>query len=74
MSDKLRPFHRLSDAEFKALLAAGKTWGWLMKHYAQPSWCQYPDALEGMMGCWSLVGLRSIKRKKDCEGCELCRK
>jgi len=63
-------FHRLSKKKLEALKKEGRTWGWLMDNYRQPRWCGYPDALEGMMGCWSLIGGHT-NRQSDCKHCEL---
>lgn len=45
--------------------------------YKQPDWCKYPNALEGQMGCWSLMdlskdGLRTKISKDFCKGCDEC--
>jgi len=63
-------FHLLPAADFERLKKAGKTWGWVMRHYRQPTWCNYPNALEGPMGCWSLVG-RLVTGEAYCsKGCD----
>ena len=42
-----------------------------MKKYSQPEWCEYPDALQPMMGCWSLIMLPiQAKTKAYCKNCE----
>lgn len=46
--------------------------GAFLKKYSQPDWCNYPEALAGMMGCWSLTLPGKIRAFKDCKGCE-CR-
>lgn len=69
-SEPLRYFHRISDAEFESLTNLNKTWAWIMEHFAQPKWCGYPEALGGMMGCWSLVG-RMVTGEDYCRGCDL---
>ncbi len=71
-----RYFHEMSDAEWAAWKAQKPpaTWrglqdaGWL-----QPEWCSYPDALDGMMGCWSLIK-RMVTSKTYCVDCECYRK
>ena len=65
---KRRYFHLVTDAEWVAMKAKGRTWGWLMRHYLQPKWCGYPDALEGAMGCWSLI-YRYVKGEDYCRNC-----
>ena len=46
------------------------TWNEIMEKYKQPKWCDYPDALSGYMGCWSLVGGK-VTGKDYCKGCDL---
>lgn len=65
-------FHELSKDEFNELVKKKYTWGKLAEDYPQPKWCNYPNALEGEMGCWSLVGLM-IKSENDCQNCDLCK-
>lgn len=43
--------------------------GRFMELYKQPDWCMYPNALEGNMGCWSLIG-GMIHKIEDCEDCD----
>jgi len=70
-------FHLLSDEEWKKMLDK-KTWSWINKHYKQPPWCDYPEALGGLLGCWSLIGAfgehvfrnERIRKEKDCEHCD----
>jgi hypothetical protein len=38
--------------------------------YDQPDWCNYPDALDGPMGCWSLLFSKSVRSIKDCGNCD----
>ena len=63
-------FHLLPAADFERLKAAGKTWSYAMKHYRQPDWCGYPNALDGMMGCWSLVWRQVTGEAYCAKGCE----
>lgn len=63
-------FHELTKSEFKNLVKKKITYGELAKKYPQPTWCGYPDATQGMMGCWSLMD-QKIKSIKDCAGCDL---
>ncbi|MEN6623828.1 MAG: hypothetical protein ABFD50_20045 [Smithella sp.] len=65
-------FHELSDEEYKALIKSKITYDQLLKSYAQPDWCNYSVALEGIIGCWALIG-REIKSETDCKECD-CRK
>lgn len=68
-----RYWHTLADSTIRKLLSTHITWGELTERYKQPDWCSYPDALEGIMGCWSLVdsfGLRHEISREFCAGCD----
>ena len=72
----IKYFHELSDEEFDKLLkGGGMTWGECAHKYPQPEWCNYPDAVCGVMGCWSLMRMgkpeNNIRSIDNCEGCEL---
>lgn len=72
-----RYFHELEQKEVDSLIADKKTIGYIMETYRQPIWCRYPNALEGQMGCWSLMnlskdGLRAKISKDFCKGCDEC--
>lgn len=56
----------MTEEEFAALIADGVTWNELPEIYLQPEWCQYPKALDGPMGCWSLT-TRKIKNNSFCK-------
>jgi hypothetical protein len=66
-------FHELTIDEYNQLKASGATWEDVEDTYDQPAWCNYPDALAGIMGCWSLIEL-SVKDKSYCCACEYCDK
>ena len=66
-------WHELPDEEIQKLLDKKKTWGYVMKRYKQPGWCDYPEALGGATGCWSLVdcfGRRKEIGKTMCKTCD----
>ena len=65
----IKYYHELTKEEFDELVKKKYTWGQLAEDYPQPKWCGYPDATEGLMGCWSLV-LHKIKSKDLCENCD----
>ncbi len=65
----IKYFHEISDVEWDALKKTGMFWKQCAEEYAQPVWCNYPNAVDPM-GCWSLI-YRGIKQKKDCGNCEL---
>lgn len=65
-----RYFHLLPKGEFKRLCAEGMTWrGLIDAGYVQPDWCDYPNALDGMMGCWSLLYGR-VSGEQYCNDCD----
>lgn len=66
----IKYFHELTKDEFDELVAKKMTWGECAKLYPQPTWCGYPGAVAGEMGCWSLMSF-SIKGPPSCFGCEL---
>ena len=68
-------WHELPQEEVDKILASKITIGELLEKYKQPDWCNYPDALDGNMGCWSLMdnhegGIRSRISKDYCKDCE----
>ena len=72
-------FHQAPQKDIDKMVKEKKTWGDIEKKYKQPEWCNYPDALQGKMGCWSLIdlqkgGLRTKISHKFCSGCECYRK
>lgn len=64
-------FHEISDEEVKKLIKEKKTVGYLMKNYDQPKWCGYPNALEGVMGCWSLTSF-DLRKNISIGYCKSC--
>jgi hypothetical protein len=69
----IKYFHELTDDEYEALEENGTRWCDLPEKYPQPEWCEYPDALNAEMGCWSLV-YRTGVNKEYCKNCELFNK
>lgn len=70
VATKKRLWHRVPKDEQVAILKSKMTVGEFMKRYEQPAWCNYPDALEGTMGCWSLMIAGEIKSRASCKGCD----
>jgi hypothetical protein len=64
-------FHELTDEEYQQLMDSGITVNQLLDTYLKPDWCNYPGALDGPMGCWSLFyrfkGNVSREYCKDCD-------
>ena len=65
-------FHEISATEFRFRELRGDSWEDVQRDYQQPGWCEYPGALDGMMGCWSLVGLK-VTGEDYCKSCECYR-
>ena len=66
-------FHELTIAERQKMLNDKKTNKWLVDNYNQPDWCSYPNALNGLMGCWTLCNFSKkepIVTLKQCEKCD----
>lgn len=58
-------FHELTDDKFRQAKKEHKKY----LDFSQPSWCNYPEALDFSLGCWSLTE-RRIKSQNDCKFCE----
>lgn len=69
MTDKLKPFHELTDAEFAALVESKITWHDVAEMHPKPTWCSYPNAVDPLGGCWSLVE-RRVTGIEFCKTCE----
>ena len=54
----------------KIMEESGLTTEQFLSRYKQPHWCGYPEALDGMMGCWSLILGKSIHCQSDCGDCD----
>jgi hypothetical protein len=69
---KNKYFHELTDAEMQRLYNANVQIGWLVANIKQPNWCTYPDALQGKMGCWSLMDVDEKRKKISEDFCKNC--
>lgn len=68
-------WHELPQEEIDKILKSGITVSEAVEKYKQPDWCNYPGAVTGMVGCWSLTdnkpgGLRTTISKDYCKSCE----
>lgn len=63
----IKYFHELTEGEFKAL--PDMTWAECAKDYPQPIWCSYPEAVQGVMGCWSLMCFM-VTGRSYCKNCD----
>ena len=65
----IKYFHKLTRDEFKELCKDKPTWAEVSRDYPQPEWCSYPDAVQGMLGCWSLIDFK-VYGRNYCKHCE----
>lgn len=67
--------HRDPDRPRLLGLPEGWTYAEFLDMYRQPNWCEYPRALMGDMGCWSLLSsnTKMISRRSDCANCDCCK-
>jgi hypothetical protein len=68
----MRYFHTLADSTIRKLIRKGITYKELTDKYKQPEWCSYPDALEGVMGCWSLMDALGQRHEISRDYCARC--
>ncbi len=66
----MRYWHRLSKKEKRYILDSNIPVKEFLKQYHQPSWCDYPEALAGLMGCWSLMVSLTYVSKRYCKNCD----
>lgn len=65
-----KPFHLITDEEWKKFQDNPEsTWGDVAKDFPQPEWCNYPNALNDLMGCWSLTA-RMVTGEDYCKNCD----
>lgn len=67
----IKYFHQLTKQEFAALPKT-MTYADIARDYPQPAWCKYPHALNGEMGCWSLM-MFLVTTEHGCSSCECFR-
>lgn len=68
----MKYWHEATDEELKALVEKGTTIKQVNEQYIQPDWCDYPGALDGMMGCWSLTDVLGLRHSISHEFCKTC--
>jgi hypothetical protein len=69
----MKYWHEISKEEYEKLKIKGKIdLNEFVKEYKQPDWCNYPEALRGKMGCWSLFYHPEIINKEYCKDCNEC--
>ena len=66
---EIKPFHELTEAEFNEICEEKMTWAECAEKYPQPKWCSYPDAVCGVMGCWSLMSSK-VTDESYCKTCD----
>ena len=66
----MKYFHEITKEDYNKLVRKKMTYAELAKRHPQPKWCSYPNATEGVMGCWSLMDFavtgRDFCKKCDC--------
>lgn len=64
-------FHEAVPGGFDTLKVEHPEWKiqTVIDRYASPEWCRYPDAVGGIMGCWSLIG-GMVKDEGYCRNCD----
>lgn len=70
---KKRYWHELTDKEIQEFTDRKVTWDEIMNTFKQPDWCSYPNALNGILGCWSLTDefdLRHQISRTYCKNCD----
>jgi hypothetical protein len=65
----IKYFHELSEKEYNTLFSTNITFEQLAVDYPQPTWCGYPNATDGPMGCWGLF-YQDNKDREHCKNCE----
>ena len=65
----IKYFHELTEDEFNNICRLHITWDGCSRLYPQPKWCGYPDAVQGLMGCWSLMCFM-VTGEKYCKNCD----
>ena len=64
----IKYFHELTKEEFSKLCEVPATWRQTAIDYPQPPWCGYPNAVCGVMGCWSLMDFM-VTGRNFCKNC-----
>lgn len=72
-------WHELPQQEIDRMIEEKTSLQFVVDNYSQPDWCTYPEALMGMMGCWSLTdltagGTREKVSETYCKDCECFKK
>lgn len=66
----MKYWHEVSTEERELFLKRLQTIAELKAAYKQPDWCQYPGALDGQMGCWSLGDADTMVNRDFCTTCD----
>lgn len=69
----MKYWHEESREVLQQLADQSITWEEIMHMYEQPDWCDYPKALSGGAGCWSLVDWSGEHPKRECISLEFCK-
>ena len=73
-SEKEIYWHKLPQEKINELIKNKTKIKEILKNYKQPDWCNYPEALGGFLGCWSLTDNRpgGLRTKISMEYCKNC--
>ena len=69
----IKYFHQLRAEEYSWLVKEKTIWGELQTSFPQPQWCNYPQAVYGLMGCWSLIYFM-VTGESYCKNCDCYKK
>ena len=67
----MKYWHEIPQSEIDNLIKKNVQMQFVYDNYKQPDWCKYSNALDPLLGCWSLTGNNRTKiSKKFCKTCE----
>ena len=69
----IKYFYELTEVEFDELVKQKLTWAQCAELYPQPTWCNYPEAICGVMGCWTLMSFL-VTDEGYCKKCDCYKK
>lgn len=67
----MKYYHAVPVQERNTVLNSDMTLYEFIKKYKQPEWCKYPEALLGILGCWSLFPNPENICESFCEHCDM---
>lgn len=67
---KERDWHKLTNEQRSEVFKKKPTVSEFISEFKQPSWCEYPEALSPIVGCWSLCKENTTVSTEFCKGCD----